>query len=170
MGMTIRAGYVAVLATVLLAAPTTGATETLPPVEVFVPNTCIACIDWAEHLRENGFTVRLIPTDDMATVKRRLKVPVEVESVHTAVVAGYFVEGHVPADDVKMLLREKPRARGIAVPGLPFGAPGRETSSPSCERGCTMLDSQNGEGPVRRELYDTLLVDPKGRTTRYARH
>lgn len=146
------------------------AAEVLPPVEVFVPRTCIACIDWAEHLRENGFTVTLRQTDDMAAVKRRLKVPAEVESVHTAVVAGYFVEGHVPAEDIKMLLKEKPRARGIAVPGLPFGAPGRETSSPSCERGCTMLDSAGGEGPVRRELFDTLLVGPNGRTSRYARH
>ncbi len=153
-----------------LAATSKVAAEGLPPVEVFVPRTCIACIDWAEHLRENGFTVTLKQTDDMAAVKRRLKVPAEVESVHTAVVAGYFVEGHVPAEDIKMLLTEKPKARGIAVPGLPFGAPGRETSSPSCERGCTMLDSQSGEGPVRRELFDTLLVSPTGRTSRYARH
>ena len=65
----------------------------------------------------------------MAAIKRRLKVPKDVESVHTAVVAGYFVEGHAYAEDIRELLRDKPKARGIAVPGLPRGAPGREQSA-----------------------------------------
>ena len=106
----------------------------------------------------------------MAALKKRLKVPAAVESVHTARVAGYFIEGHVPAEDIKELLKEKPKARGLAVPGLPAGAPGREASNPSCERGCTVLDSTPEQREVRRELYDTLLVDLKGQTRIFNRH
>lgn len=141
-----------------------------PTIEVFVPVPCLACIDWAEHLRANGFSVRLTETADMAAVKRRLKVPAELESVHTATVAGYFIEGHVPAEDIHELLRERPRARGIAVPGLPRGAPGREISNPTCETACTMLDSTPGQREVRRELFNTLLVKPDGQTSVWARH
>ncbi len=144
--------------------------ESLPPVQVWVPMTCLACIDWADHLRQRGFTVTLERTEDMAAVKRRLKVPRDLESVHTAQVAGYFIEGHVPAEDIKLLLKEKPKARGLAVPGLPMGAPGREVSNPSCETGCTMLDSDTGERPARREMYDTLLVGRDGKTSIYSRH
>lgn len=106
----------------------------------------------------------------MAAVKRRLRVPQDLESVHTAVVAGYFVEGHAYAEDIRELLREKPLARGIAVPGLPRGAPGRELSNPTCETACTMLDNTSGEREVRRELFNTLLVAPDGSTKVWARH
>ena len=106
----------------------------------------------------------------MAALKKRLKVPQEVESVHTAVVAGYFVEGHAYAEDIRELLRDKPKARGIAVPGLPRGAPGREYSNPTCETACTTLDNTSGEREVRRELFETLLVKPDGSTSTWARH
>ncbi len=132
--------------------------EVLPAVVVYMPGTCLACIDWGAYLIDNGFKVSYKETADMAALKRRLKVPKEAESVHTAVVGGYFVEGHAHAEDIKELLHEKPKARGIAVPGLPRGAPGRETSNPSCEKN------------ARRELYDTLLVLPDGSTKRWARH
>jgi hypothetical protein len=141
-----------------------------PTVEVYGPTVCLACIDWADHLRENGFTVTFKPTDDMAAVKRRLKVPEDMESVHTAVVAGYFVEGHVPAEDIVALLKEKPKARGIAVPGLPRGAPGREKVAPFCETGCTILDNEGVEPVVRREMFNTYLVAPDGKTSIWARH
>lgn len=148
------------------------AADTLPPVTLYVPGLCLACIDWADHLRKNGFTVTLRETADMAALKRRLKVPRKVESVPTATVGGYFVEGHVPAEDIKQLLRERPKARGLAVPGLPMGAPGREAagSDVSCESGCTILDSDAAERVPRREMYDTLLVGPDGSTSTYARH
>jgi hypothetical protein len=135
----------------------------LPPVEIHGPTVCLACIDWADHLRQHGFTATFIGTDDVAAVKRRLKVPTELESVHTAVVAGYFIEGHVPAEDILQLLKEKPRARGLAVPGLPRGAPGRET-------GCTILDNEGVEPVVRREMFNTYLVAPNGKTSVWARH
>jgi len=144
--------------------------ETLPPVEVFVPKVCLSCIDWAEYLRQNGFKVTVKEAEDMDAVKRRFKVPADVASRMTARVAGYFVEGHVPAEDIKDLLKEKPKARGIAVPGLPMGAPGREPTGAdfNCERGCTIVDRENA--PPRREFYDTLLVLPDGKTKVWARH
>jgi len=142
----------------------------LPTVEVYLPKLCLACIDWADHLRENGFPVLLKETADMAALKRRLKVPAAVESVHTAMVAGYFIEGHVSAEDIKLLLAERPKARGLAVPGLPAGAPGREVSNPICDTACTILDANSGEREVRREMYNTLLIAPDGRTSVFARH
>lgn len=152
----------------LLAAAAQARAEALPPVEVFGPKVCLACIDWADHLRENGFRASFTGVDDMAAVKRRLKVPAEVESVHTAVVGGYFVEGHVPAGDIKQLLKEKPAARGLAVPGLPRGAPGRDKLSPFCESGCIVVE--NPENVSRRELFNTLLVGKDGKTSVWARH
>lgn len=147
-----------------------GANDALPPVEIFGPKVCLACIDWADHLREHGFTATFTGTGDMAALKRRLKVPAELESVPTAKVGGYFVEGHVPAEDIKQLLTEKPRARGLAVPGLPRGAPGREKSAPFCETGCTILDNEGVEPVVRREMFNTYLVAPDGKTSVWARH
>lgn len=154
----------------VLTASLPAAAETLPPVQVYVPKPCLACIDWAEHLRQNGFKVTVKEADDMTAVKRRFKVPADVESRMTARVAGYFIEGHVPAEDIKLLLKEKPKARGLAVPGLPMGAPGYEPTGAdiNCERGCTIVDRENA--PPRREFYDTLLVAPDGRTSVWARH
>ncbi len=146
------------------------ADDLLPAVELYVPGVCLACIDWADHLRHNGFTVTLHDTPDMASLKRRLKVPPAAESVLTATVAGYFIEGHVPAGDIRQLLREKPKARGLAVPGLPRGAPGFETSNPFCETGCTILDNADGIRDARREPYETLLVAPDGQTSVWAKH
>lgn len=146
------------------------AAEKPPLVEIYMPSPCLACIDWGSYLADNGFRVAYKETADMAAVKRRLKVPAEVESVHTAVVAGYFVEGHAYAEDIHELVRDKPKARGIAVPGLPRGAPGRELSNPTCETACTTLDNTTGEREVRRELFNTLLVKPDGSTSIWARH
>lgn len=147
-----------------------GGQAALPTVDVYLPGLCLACIDWADHLRANGFPVQLKETADMPALKRRLKVPVALESVHTATVAGYFIEGHVSAEDIKLLLVERPKARGLAVPGLPAGAPGREVSNPICDTACTILDASSGEREVRREMYNTLLVAPDGKTSVFARH
>lgn len=139
---------------------------------VYAPSPCLACIDWAEHLRQNGFEVSIEekPNADMPRLKRWLNVPSGLESVHTAKVAGYFIEGHVPAEDIKLLLKERPKARGLAVPGLPRGAPGRETSNPFCETACTILDNASQEREIRREAYNTLLVGRDGKTSVFARH
>ena len=143
----------------------------LPNIEVFMPRVCLACIDWAEHLRQNGFTVKVTQTDDMEAVKKRLRIPKALEAVPSASVAGYFIEGHVHADQIRELLTEKPKALGLAVPGLPLGAPGREYSNPTCETACTVLEKESGAQRIRREFYETLLVlDRKGNTKIYARH
>lgn len=154
----------------LLASASASGGEAWPPVTLYAPTVCLACIDYADHLRNAGFAVTFKATDDMAAVKRRLKVPKHLEAEPTATVGAYFVEGHVPADDIKELLLEKRKARGLAVPGLPLGAPGREFSSPTCDTACTVLDGDTGQGRVRRELYDTLLVKPDGDTAIYSRH
>lgn len=156
----------------LLASPAlaSGATQPLPVVEVFMPTVCLACIDWAEHLRQNGFAVKVTQTDAMEAVKRRLQVPRALAAVPTATVAGYVIEGHVHADQIKELLAEKPKALGLAVPGLPLGAPGREYSSPTCETACTMLDKDSAPPRPRREFYETLLMQKNGSTRIYARH
>lgn len=156
------------LLSLLLCAALPAAAETLPKVEIYMPTPCLACIEWGVHLMDNGFQVAYRETADMDALKRRLKVPKDVESVHTATVGGYFVEGHVPADDIKELLKEKPKALGIAVPGLPRGAPGREIKSQSCETGCSILEGESRE--PRRDLYETLLVKPGGKTSIWARH
>ena len=145
-------------------------TAQLPSVEVLTPPVCLTCIEWAEHLRQNGFPVKVTAMADMDALKRRLKVPKDMESVPSALVAGYFIEGHVPAEDIKQLLIEKPPALGLAVPALPQGAPGREFSNPTCETACTMLDKEGVEQTVRREFFETFLVDRKGKPSRFARH
>ncbi|WP_153145057.1 DUF411 domain-containing protein [Dechloromonas sp. H13] len=162
--------FVFLVACAGLPASVARAADTLPLVEIYMPSPCLACIDWGTYLAERGFRVVYKETADMAALKRRLKVPAAVESVHTAVVGGYFVEGHAYAEDIHELLRDKPKARGIAVPGLPRGAPGRELSNPTCETACTMLDNTSGEREVRRELFNTLLVKPDGSTSIWARH
>ncbi len=146
--------------------------DSLPPVVVYAPSPCLSCIDWADHLRKNGFEVTMTETlaANMPRLKRWLNVPSELESVHTATVAGYFIEGHVPAEDILQLLKERPKARGLAVPGLPRGSPGRELSNPCCETACTILDNAGQERDIRRERYDTLLVGPDGKTSIFARH
>ena len=153
-------------------APAFAEDEALPPVVVYAPSTCLACIDWADRVRQNGCEVSMeeVPIANMPKLKRWLNVPAELESVHTARVAGYFIEGHVPAEDIKLLLKEKPKARGLAVPGLPRGAPGREISNPFCEPACTILDNASQEREIRREAYNTLLVEPDGKTSVFARH
>lgn len=144
----------------------------LPLIEVYAPSPCLSCIDWADHLRKSGFEVSMTETlaANMPRLKRWLNVPSGLESVHTAKVAGYFIEGHVPAEDILQLLKERPRARGLAVPGLPRGSPGREISNPFCETACTILDNASQDRDVRRERYDTLLVGPDGKTSIFARH
>jgi hypothetical protein len=146
-------------------------TAALPPVRVYVPKVCLACIEWAEYLRQNGFTVTLDDTQDMAAVKQQHRITAELEARHTAVVGGYFIEGHVPAEDVKLLLLEKPKARGLTVPGAPRGAPGLDVlAGTGCETGCTMLEGDGATKIVRREMFNTLLVGKDGKTSVFARH
>ncbi|MCF8178794.1 MAG: metal-binding protein [Sulfuritalea sp.] len=144
----------------------------LPPVVIYAPSPCLSCIDWADHLRKGGFKVTMKETliANMPRLKRWLNVPSDLESIHTATVAGYFLEGFVPIEDVLQLLKEKPTARGLAVPGLVRGTPGREISNPVCETACVILDNGGREKDIRREAYNTLLVESDGSTSIFARH
>lgn len=96
------------------------------PVTVHKTPWCGCCTGWAQHLKRNGFAVTIEESEDLAPVKRLLGVPAHLESCHTAVVEGYVIEGHVPAEAVLRLLAERPDLTGLAVPGMPMGSPGME--------------------------------------------
>ena len=114
------------------------------------PN-CGCCGKWAEHMRAAGFSVKEIKSTDMGAIKREAGVPQALGSCHTAKVGGYFVEGHVPAADVKRLLAEKPKVAGISAPGMPQGSPGME-------------------GPFPADRYDVVSVTADGKTRVFASH
>ncbi|MGU3398519.1 DUF411 domain-containing protein [Brucellaceae bacterium D45D] len=87
---------------------------------------CGCCEGWAAHMKAAGFDVIVKAEDDMDTIKAQHGVAPELASCHTAFVDGYVIEGHVPAQAVKQLLAERPKAKGLTVPGMPVGAPGME--------------------------------------------
>ena len=107
-------------------APTNQQASQAPELTVYRSPTCTCCGRWLEHMKQNGFAIKDIPTEDMDAIKRQHGVPAALQSCHTALVGGYWVEGHVPAEDVKKLLRDKPAVAGISVPGMPVGTPGME--------------------------------------------
>lgn len=90
--------------------------------------TCGCCKGWIDHLRETGFTVNSVESDNLAPIKQQHGLPPSLASCHTAIIDGYVIEGHVPADDIKRLLIERPAIAGLAVPGMPSGSPGMEYS------------------------------------------
>ena len=98
----------------------------LPAVRVYKNRACGCCGGWVAHMQANGFGVDVSDVDDVSPIKTRLKVPEALWSCHTAVVDGYAIEGHVPAADVQRLLRERPKVRGLAVPGMVPGSPGMD--------------------------------------------
>lgn len=116
-----RRAMLASSAALLLAGPASAAREA---VRVYKSSSCGCCSLWIEHLRAHGFEATGHDVDDMAALRARLGVPRELGSCHTAVVGGYLIEGHVPANEILRLLREQPVAAGLSVPGMPRGAPG----------------------------------------------
>jgi len=118
---------------------------------VYKSPSCGCCGKWIEHVEAHGFTVTTVPTDDMMAVKKRLGVPDDAMSCHTTKVGNYVVEGHVPASDIKRLLAHKPKARGIAVAGMPMGSPGMEMGG-------------------QRQPYATMLIGSNGKLSVFARH
>ncbi len=88
--------------------------------------TCNCCEKWVEHLKQNNFNVKDIISDDVQAIKNKYGITQDLASCHTAIVDGYVVEGHVPANDIRMLLKNKPDIVGITVPGMPSGTPGME--------------------------------------------
>src|SRR6185312_13990693 len=98
-------------------------------VTVWKNESCGCCKLWVRHLEENGFSVQAHDIDNMGPTKERVGIPAAMGSCHTGEVGGYFVEGHVPAEDIRRLLRERPDAKGLTVPGMPVGSPGMEQPS-----------------------------------------
>ncbi|MBI2751900.1 MAG: DUF411 domain-containing protein [Betaproteobacteria bacterium] len=119
-------------------------------IEVYKSATCGCCGDWIKHLRASGFEVRAHDVAETEEYRARYGVPEQYASCHTATVAGYAIEGHVPPKDIKRLLAERPKAQGLAVPGMPAGSPGME-------------------GP-KSDPYDVLLFQRDGRHAVYARY
>ena len=126
--MTTRRSFVrgagAALASLALAGARAGKSQPLPVVTVYKSPTCGCCGEWVKHMEAAGFRLDVHPVDDVTPIKSRFGVPEMLWSCHTAVVDGYAIEGHVPADDVKRLMRERPRVKGLAVPGMVPGSPG----------------------------------------------
>lgn len=113
---------------------------------------CQCCTRWADHMMEGEFDVEEVPTPVLMQVKQENGISRELASCHTALIDGYVVEGHVPIEDVRRLLEERPDAIGLAVPGMPVGSPGMETP---------------GRTP---DKYDVLLVNKDGSTSVFASH
>ena len=127
------------------------ASADLPTVTVYKSPSCNCCAEWVTHMREQGFPVEIQSRFNVKPVKHKVGVPSSLAACHTAVVNNYVVEGHVPAKDVKQLLRENPKVRGLSVPGMPVGSPGMERGN-------------------RVEPYKVLTFTPAGDTTVFARY
>jgi hypothetical protein len=108
--------------------------------------SCGCCGAWVNYMRAQGYTVTVHQDQPMATVKARLGVPPDAMSCHTAVIEGYVIEGHVPVEDIRRLLAERPNARGLAAPGMPMGSPGMEVGAP--ERYDVVLINHDGSSRV----------------------
>ncbi|MEP7281311.1 MAG: DUF411 domain-containing protein [Rubrivivax sp.] len=130
-----------------------GRPDATPLVEVWKSPSCGCCKDWVAHLQANGFQVRVHDTGNTA-MRAQLGIAEKYGSCHTARVGGYALEGHVPAADIRRLLKQAPTAAGLAVPGMPVGSPGMD-------------------GPAyggRRDPYDVLLIAKDGSATVFQSH
>jgi hypothetical protein len=120
------------------------------PVSVYKSPTCGCCGKWIEHMQANGFAATTTNLPDVGPIKAKHGVPSALHSCHTSLVGGYVIEGHVPAEDIRRLLREKPAIVGLAAPGMPAGSPGMDVpNSPS---------------------YDVIAFDKAGNTKVFATH
>ena len=123
-----------------------------PLVQVYKSPTCGCCANWVKHLQDNGFATRVVEMADLGDIKAKNNVPGSAQSCHTATVDGYVLEGHVPAADVKRLLKDRPAVLGLAVPGMPIGSPGMEVPG------------------TKAAAYNVMSFDRKGQLTVYASH
>ena len=119
-------------------------------ITVYKDPDCGCCKAWVEYMTKHGYRVDAKDTRDIATIKSNLGVPTALQSCHTALVGGYIIEGHVPAEDITRLLKQKPRIAGLAVPGMPAGSPGME-----------------GPRPVH---YQVIAFERSGKTSVFANH
>ncbi|WP_119677974.1 DUF411 domain-containing protein [Indioceanicola profundi] len=122
----------------------------LPKMSVWKDPSCGCCGAWVDHVRAAGFQVDVRESTDMAAIKQVHQVPPQLQSCHTALVDGYVLEGHVPAEDVLRLIKERPAAKGLTVPGMPQGSPGMETG--------------------HKDAYDVILFGGEGGDKVFASH
>lgn len=122
-------------------------------VQVWKDPNCGCCHLWVEHLQASGFKVEVRDVGNTAA-RKRLGMPEQLGSCHTATVGGYVIEGHVPAADIHRLLKERPMALGLSVPGMPIGSPG--------------MDGPEYKG--RKDAYDVLLVQKDGSSKSFQRY
>lgn len=134
-----------------LAAPHAWA-ATPPPLTVYKTASCGCCGGWIAAMTRAGYRPKVVVVDDVTPLNKRYGVPFELSSCHVATIGGYVTVGHVAPADVGRLLKERPKALGITVPGMPLGSPGMETPD------------------GRKEPYQTLLLLPGGKTRVFARH
>ncbi len=121
-----------------------------PVITMWKSPTCGCCKDWAAYIEKNGFTVKA-HNDGNDEIRKKLGMPIQFGSCHTALIDGYAIEGHVPAKEIKRLLIEKPKAIGLAVPAMPVGSPG--------------MDGPEYKG--RKDPYDVLLIGLNGKPSVY---
>lgn len=119
------------------------------PMKVYKDPSCGCCGAWIDHIKSAGFSVTMVETGDLQSVRKRLGMPERFAGCHTAVADGYVIEGHVPAAEIKRLLATRPKALGLSVPGMPVGAPGMEYGG-------------------RIDRYEVLLIDPFGKQSTFA--
>lgn len=120
-----------------------------PRITVYKTSTCVCCAKWVDHLQESGFNPTVHDKDEaeLQRLKDELGVPQEVRSCHTAVVDRYLIEGHVPAEDIRRLVKERPRLAGLAVPGMPTGTPGM--AAPGAKTGDFEVVSFQADGKTQ---------------------
>lgn len=133
-------------------APPAPTASAFPLMTIHRTPTCGCCGAWQTHVEAAGYAVEVVEEEDLAPLKQALGVPSDMASCHTAIVGDYFIEGHVPAEDIARLLSEKPDARGLALPGMPLGSPG--------------MESPDGEV----EPYTVLLIQRDGSSTPFSQH
>ena len=139
-----RRGALAVIAAGLVV-PALSASAQAPTIIVHKAPNCGCCGGWVQHLKEAGFAVTVEETAVLRAIRKRLGVPADLAACHTAEIAGYIIEGHVPAPAIRQLLEKRPVAVGLAVPGMPVGSPGMEGGAP--------------------QKYDVILFGATGRET-----
>jgi len=120
-------------------------------ITVYKSKFCGCCSNWSHYLGERGFEVTEKAIKNVASLKKKFGIPERLSSCHTAVVSGYVIEGHVPVEDIQRLLSEKPDIRGLAVRGMPAGAPGME-------------------GGRQKEAFSVVAIRKNGSTYIYSRH
>jgi len=147
---------VALLGAAALHTTALGQNASKPLVEVWKSPTCGCCKDWVKYLQDQGFVVKTYDVSEAAKAARRTELGLAEKfgSCHTALVGGYVVEGHVPAQEIRKLLKERPRALGLSVPGMPIGSPG--------------MDGPEYGG--RKDAYAVLLVQRDGNSSIYQKY